>query len=62
MVEKAWVATAAVYASFSKSASGSRQVVSPQRDNAERSGNDYSQELPCFNRKVFYWETSTASV
>ena len=51
MVEKALAATAVVYAGHLKFAAGSYRVVFPQLVNAEKSGNNYSQELPRFNRK-----------
>ena len=52
MVEKALAATAVVYAGHLKSAVGSCRVAfRPQLVNAEKSGNNYSQELPRFNRK-----------
>ena len=50
-VEKAFAATAVVYAGHLKSAAGSCRVAFPQLVNAEKSGNDYSQELTRFNRK-----------
>ena len=53
MVEKALAATAVVYANHLKSAAGSCRVGFPQLVNAEKSGNDYSQELPRFNRKRY---------
>ena len=49
MVDKALAATAVVYAAHLKLAAGSCRVAFPQLVNAERSGNNYSQELPCFN-------------
>ena len=51
MVEKALAATAVVYTGHFKPAAGSYRVAFPQLVNAENSGNDYSQELPRFNRK-----------
>ena len=52
MVEKALAATAVVYTGHLKSAVGSCRVAfRPQLVNAEKSGNNYSQELPRFNRK-----------
>ena len=52
MVEKALAATAVVYAGHLKSAAGSCHVdFGTQLVNAEKSGNNYSQELPRFNRK-----------
>ena len=50
-VEKALAATAVVCADLLKSAAGSCHVAFPQLFNAEKSGNNYSQELPRFNRK-----------
>ena len=50
-VEKALAATAVVYAGLLTSAAGSYPVVFPQLVNAQKSGNNYSQELPRFNRK-----------
>ena len=51
-VEKALAATAVVYAGHLKSAAGSCHVgFGPQLVNADYSGNNYSQELPHFNRK-----------
>ena len=52
MVEKALAATAVVYAGHLKSAAGSCHVAfGPQLVNAEKSGNNYSQELPRSNQK-----------
>ena len=52
MVEKALAATAVVYTGYLKLAAGSCRVAfGPQLVNAEKSGNNYSQELPRFNRK-----------
>ena len=48
---KALAATAVVYAGHLKSAAGSCCVAFLQLVNAERSGNNYSKELPRFNRK-----------
>ena len=50
-VEKALAATAVVYAGNLKSAAGSCRVAFPQLVNAEKSGNNDSQELPRWNRK-----------
>ena len=50
-VEKALAATAVVYAGHLKSAAGSCRVAFPQLVNAEKSGNNDSQELPRWNRK-----------
>ena len=50
-VEKALTATAVVYAGHLKSAAGFCHVAfGPHLANAEKSGNNYSQELPRFNR------------
>ena len=51
LVEKAWAATAVIYAGHLKSAAGSCRVAFAQYVNAEKSGNNYSQELLRFNRK-----------
>ena len=53
LVEKAWATTAVIYAGHLKSAAGSCRHVGfgPQLVNAEKSGSNYSQELPRFNRK-----------
>ena len=52
MVEKALAATAVVYASHLKSAAGSCRVAfRPQLVNAEKFGNNYSQELPRITQK-----------
>ena len=51
MVEKGLAATAVVYAGHSTLAAGSCRVAFPQLVNAEKSGNNYFQELPRFNRK-----------
>ena len=48
-VEKALAVTAV--AGHLKSAAGSCRVAFPQLVNAEKSGDNYSQELPRFNRK-----------
>ena len=50
-VEKTLAATAVVYAGYLKSTTGSCRVSFAQHVNAEKSGNNYSQELPRFNRK-----------
>ena len=51
LVEKAWVATAVIYGDHFKSAAGSYRVAFPQHVKAAKSGNNYSQELLCFNQK-----------
>ena len=52
MVEKALAATVVVYVGHLESTAGSCHVgFGPQLVNAEKSGNNYSQELPRFNRK-----------
>ena len=51
LVEKAWAATAVIYTGRLKSSAGSCRVVFAQHVNAEKSGNNYSQELLRFNRK-----------
>ena len=51
-VEKALAATAVVYAGHLKSAAGSYPVAFPQLVTAEKSGNNYSQELTRFNRET----------
>ena len=51
LVEKAWVATAVIYAGHLKSVTGSYHVAFPQHVNAAKSGNNYSQELLRFNQK-----------
>ena len=51
LVENAWAATANIYKGHLKSAAGSCRVAFPQLVNREKSGNNYSQELPCFKRK-----------
>ena len=50
-VEKALAATAVVYPGHLKSAAGSCHVAFPQLANPEKPGNNYSLELPRFNRK-----------
>ena len=42
LVEKAWAATAVIYAGHLKSAAGSCRVAFPQHVNAEKYGNNYS--------------------
>ena len=51
MVEKALAATIVVCTDHLKSVVGSYHVAFPQLVNAEKSGNNFSQELSSFNQK-----------